>query len=40
LYVSLAIIIHIYKIFTIVIDLGMQQGFETIKDDQLGAYAS
>ena len=32
--------IHIlYKIFTIVIDLGIQQGFKTIKDDRLGAYA-
>jgi hypothetical protein len=30
--------IHIrYKIFTIIIVLGIQQGFKTIKDDQLGA---
>jgi hypothetical protein len=28
----------LYKIFTIVIDLGIQKGFKTIKDDQLGAY--
>jgi hypothetical protein len=27
----------IYNIFTIFIDLGIQQGFKTIKDDQLGA---
>ena len=31
--------IHIlYNMSTIVIDLGIQQGFKTIKDDQLGAY--
>jgi hypothetical protein len=26
------------KIFTIFIDLGIQQSFKTIKDDQLGAF--